>query len=142
MIRWGTLRKGDVIVCGDWHGKVRSVVADPLGKQEKEAGPGAPVRFSAALTCEGGGPLEGQFVVVEDAATARSVAVPQEGALAAAVGGRRAVGRGPCSGHHRGRRRGGNVVLRPPVVLKVATDAEAKACEAALQAPTITTRRR
>ena len=27
-----------------------------------------------------------------------------------------------------------DVVLRPPVVLKVATDAEAKACEAALQA--------
>ena len=41
------------------------------------------MRFSAALTCEGGGPLEGQFVVVEDAATARSVASLRGRALAA-----------------------------------------------------------
>ena len=134
VIRWGTLRKGDVIVCGDWHGKVRSVVADPLGKQEKEAGPGAPVRFSAALTCEGGGPLEGQFVVVEDAATARSVAslrgraiqARRSAAEARSVADRVAVAVDDDAEETQ--------VLRPPVVLKVATDAEAKACEAALQA--------
>jgi len=134
VIRWGTLRKGDVIVCGDWHGKVRSVVGDPLGAQTKEAGPGAPVRFSAALTCEGGGPLEGQFVVVEDAATARSVAslrgraiqARRSAAEARSVADRVAVAVDDDEEETQ--------VLRPPVVLKVATDAEAKACEAALQA--------
>jgi len=134
VVRWGTLRKGDVIVCGDWHGKIRSVVGDPLGAQTKEAGPGAPVRFSAALSSEGGGPLEGQFVVVEDAATARSVATLRGRAIQArrsAAEARSVADRVSVSVEDDEEE---NVVLRPPVVLKVATDAEAKACEAALQA--------
>jgi len=134
VVRWGTLRKGDVIVCGDWHGKIRSVVADPLGAKTKEAGPGAPVRFSAALSCEGGGPLEGQFIVVEDASIARSVASLRGRALAArrsaaearSIADRVAVAVDDDEEETQ--------VLRPPVVLKVATDAEAKACVSALQA--------
>ena len=39
VMRWGTLRKGDVIVCGDWHGKKLERGGGPLGCTTEGGGP-------------------------------------------------------------------------------------------------------
>ena len=90
------------------------------------------MRFSAALTCEGGGPLEGQFVVVEDAATA-GVARPSKGAFRLQGGRRPRLGASLTAFRSppRTTRRKTSYCGRP---FKVATDAEAKACVSALAA--------
>ena len=68
----GTLKVGDIVVCGDAFGKVRAMI-DPLtGKRRlKEAGPSTPV----SLTGLNIAPAAGEsFYVVEDVATAREIA--------------------------------------------------------------------
>jgi len=139
VVRWGTLQRGDVVVCGAWHGKVRSVVADPAGLMTGEGPPGAPVRFSAALSCEGEGPLDGAFAVVADAATAKRVAALRGRALAArrsagelrTVADRVAV---PADEDEDGGDEEPASIIKPPLIVKVATDAEAQACAEALRA--------
>jgi len=43
IVRMGTLRLGDVFICGNYWGKVKQLIND-LGKPVKEAGPSMPVR--------------------------------------------------------------------------------------------------
>jgi translation initiation factor IF-2 len=70
LVREGTLRVGDVIVCGDGFGRVRAIFNDK-GSSVEEAGPSTPVEVSGLDVV----PTAGEdFAVVEDIASAREVA--------------------------------------------------------------------
>jgi translation initiation factor IF-2 len=78
LVRRGTLKVGDIFVCGAESGRVRALV-DDHGKQIKEAGPSMPVEVLGL----GGVPMAGDtLTVVENEARAREVAAyRQEQAL-------------------------------------------------------------
>ncbi len=70
LVQKGSLKRGDVFVCGAEWGKVRAII-DDKGKQLKEAGPSLPVEVLGL----NGVPDPGeQFVVVDSEARAREVA--------------------------------------------------------------------
>ncbi|WP_293643189.1 translation initiation factor IF-2, partial [Sphingopyxis sp. RIFCSPHIGHO2_12_FULL_65_19] len=70
LVRRGTLKVGDIFVCGAESGRVRALV-DDHGKQIKEAGPSMPVEVLGL----GGVPMAGDtLTVVENEARAREVA--------------------------------------------------------------------
>ncbi|WP_374524495.1 translation initiation factor IF-2 [Sphingopyxis sp.] len=70
LVRRGTLKVGDIFVCGAESGRVRALV-DDQGKQIKEAGPSMPVEVLGL----GGVPMAGDtLTVVENEARAREVA--------------------------------------------------------------------
>src|SRR3546814_13999807 len=70
LVRRGTLRVGDIFVCGAESGRVRALVNDK-GQQIKEAGPSMPVEVLGL----GGVPMAGDtLTVVENEARAREVA--------------------------------------------------------------------
>ena len=70
LVRRGTLKVGDIFVCGAESGRVRALV-DDQGKQVKEAGPSMPVEVLGL----GGVPMAGDtLTVVENEARAREVA--------------------------------------------------------------------
>ncbi len=74
IVRNGTLRRGDTLVCGDAFGTVRSIYND-RGEEVPQAGPGQPVAFSGL----GKVPEAGEaFIVVGDADMARKVADERE----------------------------------------------------------------
>ncbi|MGV1682098.1 translation initiation factor IF-2 [Sphingopyxis sp. NJF-3] len=78
LVRRGTLKVGDIFVCGAESGRVRALVNDK-GQQIKEAGPSMPVEVLGL----GGVPMAGDtLTVVENEARAREVAAyRQEQAL-------------------------------------------------------------
>jgi len=78
LVRRGTLKVGDVFVCGAESGRVRALI-DDQGKQVKSAGPSTPVEVLGL----GGVPMAGDtLTVVENEARAREVAAyRQEQAL-------------------------------------------------------------
>src|SRR5262249_58645977 len=45
LVRDGTLRRGDILVCGPSHGRVRAMYND-MGQHIDEAGPSVPVRIT------------------------------------------------------------------------------------------------
>jgi translation initiation factor IF-2 len=70
LIRNGTLRQGDVVIAGEYHGRVRAML-DDLGEQIKIAGPSDPVELLGV----GGTPAAGDdFSVATDEKTARELA--------------------------------------------------------------------
>ena len=70
LVREGTLRVGDVIVCGDGYGRVRAIF-DDTGRAIEEAGPSTPIEVSGLDVV----PTAGEnFAVVEDIPRAREVA--------------------------------------------------------------------
>jgi translation initiation factor IF-2 len=70
LVREGTLRVGDIIVCGDGFGRVRAIFNDTGGSIE-EAGPSTPVEVSGLDVV----PTAGEnFSVVDDISSARDVA--------------------------------------------------------------------
>ncbi|KAB2851112.1 MAG: translation initiation factor IF-2, partial [Sphingopyxis terrae] len=70
LVRRGTLKVGDIFVCGAESGRVRALVNDQ-GQQIKEAGPSMPVEVLGL----GGVPMAGDtLTVVENEARAREVA--------------------------------------------------------------------
>ncbi|MBN8845815.1 MAG: translation initiation factor IF-2 [Sphingomonadales bacterium] len=70
LVRRGTLKVGDIFVCGAESGRVRALV-DDQGRQVKEAGPSTPVEVLGL----GGVPMAGDtLTVVENEARAREVA--------------------------------------------------------------------
>jgi translation initiation factor IF-2 len=70
LVREGTLKLGDIIVCGDGFGRVRAIFND-TGRSIEEAGPSTPVEVSGLDVV----PTAGEnFAVVEDIARAREVA--------------------------------------------------------------------
>jgi translation initiation factor IF-2 len=70
LVREGTLRVGDVIVCGDGYGRVRAIFNDK-GTSIEEAGPSTPVEVSGLDVVPSAGE---DFAVVDDIPSAREVA--------------------------------------------------------------------
>ncbi|HWF17921.1 MAG TPA: translation initiation factor IF-2 [Verrucomicrobiae bacterium] len=70
LVRKGTLRLGDIVICGQYYGKVRALINEE-GKREKEAGPSVAVKLLGL----NGVPEAGlEFSVVEDEKEARDLA--------------------------------------------------------------------
>ena len=70
LVRKGTLRVGDIILCGEFYGRVRALINEE-GKRLKEAGPSAAVKVLGL----NGVPDAGlEFSVVEDEKAARDLA--------------------------------------------------------------------
>ncbi|MGO9597018.1 MAG: translation initiation factor IF-2 [Isosphaeraceae bacterium] len=70
LVQEGTLRVGDVLVCGDGFGRVRALF-DDRGRSIEQAGPSAPVEISGLDIV----PTAGEtFAVIDDIARAREVA--------------------------------------------------------------------
>ena len=70
LVRKGTLRVGDVVVCGAYWGKVRALISEE-GTRQKEAGPSVAVKILGL----NGVPVAGQeFSVIEDEKMARTMA--------------------------------------------------------------------
>jgi translation initiation factor IF-2 len=70
LVRKGTLRVSDVIICGQYYGKVRALISEE-GKRMKEAGPSVAVKVLGL----NGVPEAGlEFSVVEDEKAARDLA--------------------------------------------------------------------
>jgi len=81
LVRKGTLRVGDVIICGQYYGRVRALISEE-GKRLKEAGPSVAVKVLGL----NGVPEAGlEFSVVEDEKAARELA-EQRGQEAKALG--------------------------------------------------------
>jgi translation initiation factor IF-2 len=70
LVREGTLRKGDVVLCGASYGRVRAMY-DDLGRPIAEAGPSFPVRITGLNSVPN---ADDPFQVVEDLALARDIA--------------------------------------------------------------------
>ena len=69
IVQNGTLRTGDVVVCGSYFGRVRALKND-LGKNLKSAGPSCPAEIMGL----NGVPEAGEkFLVVDDEQTARKI---------------------------------------------------------------------
>src|SRR5205807_4253945 len=70
LVRKGTLRVGDVVICGQYWGKVRALISEE-GKRLKDAGPSVAVKVLGL----NGIPEAGlEFSVVEDEKDARAMA--------------------------------------------------------------------
>lgn len=70
LVQDGTLRRGDIVLCGATHGRVRAMYND-LGKPIQEAGPSVPVRITGLESVPN---ADDPFQVVPDLATAREIA--------------------------------------------------------------------
>jgi len=70
LVRNGTLRRGDVVLCGASYGRVRAMY-DDLGHPIQEAGPSVPCRITGLDEVPN---ADDPFVVVEDLAVAREIA--------------------------------------------------------------------
>src|SRR5262249_37022464 len=70
LVRNGTLRRGDVLLCGAAYGRVRQMY-DDQGRPLQEAGPSVPVRITGLDEVPN---ADDPFVVVPDLATAREIA--------------------------------------------------------------------
>jgi translation initiation factor IF-2 len=70
LVRKGTLRVGDIVICGEYYGKVRALINEE-GKRQKEAGPSVAVKVLGL----NGVPEAGlEFSVLEDDKSARGLA--------------------------------------------------------------------
>lgn len=76
LVQNGTLRPGDIVLCGTAYGKVKAMT-DPLHPQKhlKSAGPSTPVTLLGLNTPPGAG---SKFVVLEDISVARQIAEQRE----------------------------------------------------------------
>ncbi len=74
LVRKGTLRVSDIIICGQYYGRVRALINEE-GKRQKEAGPSVAVKVLGL----NGVPEAGlEFSVVEDEKAARQLAETRE----------------------------------------------------------------
>jgi translation initiation factor IF-2 len=74
LVRKGTLRIGDVVLCGSYWGKVRALISEE-GARQKAAGPSVAVKILGL----NGVPVAGQeFSVIEDEKMARTLAEERE----------------------------------------------------------------
>jgi translation initiation factor IF-2 len=70
LVQNGTLRKGDIVLCGATYGRVRAMY-DDLGRPIEEAGPSTPVKI---IGLDEVPDADDSFYVVDDIATAREIA--------------------------------------------------------------------
>lgn len=91
IVQKGTLRVGDVVLCGEAHGRIRALYNEH-DQELKEAGPSTPVKVAGLDVLPGPGDT---FVVMEDVEAARMVAEERRQkdrqALLATKGGRRTL---------------------------------------------------
>lgn len=71
LVQKGTLRTGDVLVCGDAYGRVKAMFDTITGERVTEAGPSIPVNITGFDIAPGAGQ---RFYVLEDIAQAREIA--------------------------------------------------------------------
>ncbi|WDQ14546.1 translation initiation factor IF-2 [Rhodopirellula sp. P2] len=76
IVQNGTLRVGDILVCGPAHGRVRAMQDTLTGKPILEAGPSTPVSLMGLDTPPGAGD---RFHVLKDISQAREIASAREG---------------------------------------------------------------
>ncbi|HVL12735.1 MAG TPA: translation initiation factor IF-2, partial [Gemmata sp.] len=74
LIQQGTLKKGDIVLCGSTYGRVRAMYND-LGRPIKQAGPSTPVRITGLGAVPN---ADDPFYVVEDLATAQEIGEARE----------------------------------------------------------------
>jgi translation initiation factor IF-2 len=74
LVREGTLKHGDIVLCGQTYGRVRAIYNDH-GKEIKEAGPSTPVAISGLSTCPEAGD---KFYGIKDIQKAREIASKRE----------------------------------------------------------------
>jgi translation initiation factor IF-2 len=74
LVREGTLKHGDIVLCGQTYGRVRAIYNDH-GKEIKEAGPSTPVAISGLSTCPEAGD---KFFSIKDIQKAREIASKRE----------------------------------------------------------------
>jgi translation initiation factor IF-2 len=70
LVQKGTLRQGDVVLCGASYGRVRAMY-DDLGRPIEQAGPSVPIRITGLDEVPN---ADDPFITVPDLATARSIA--------------------------------------------------------------------
>ncbi|MFO1040904.1 MAG: translation initiation factor IF-2 [Planctomycetaceae bacterium] len=91
IVRKGTLRVGDVVLCGEAHGRIRAMYNE-RNEEVEEAGPSTPVKVAGLDIVPSAGD---QFLVLDDLEAARTAAVErhQKGRTAqlANMGGRRTL---------------------------------------------------
>ncbi|TWT80814.1 Translation initiation factor IF-2 [Planctomycetes bacterium CA13] len=75
IVRNGTLRVGDIVVCGPSHGRVRAMTDTLTGKELKEAGPSTPVNVIGLDQVPDAGD---RFHVLDDISKAREIAESRE----------------------------------------------------------------
>lgn len=71
IVQEGTLRKGDVVLCGGAYGRIRTMY-DDLDREIEEAGPSTPIKVSGLDIVPGAGD---RYFVMDDLEEARSVAM-------------------------------------------------------------------
>jgi translation initiation factor IF-2 len=81
LVQAGTLRKGDIILCGATYGRVRAMYND-IGRSTPEAGPSVPVRVTGLDEVPN---ADDPFYVVKDIVTAREMAEKRKSKLAEAA---------------------------------------------------------
>ncbi len=74
LVREGTLKHGDIVLCGQTFGRLRAIYNDH-GKEIKEAGPSTPVAISGLSTCPEAGD---KFYSIKDIQKAREIASKRE----------------------------------------------------------------
>ena len=74
LIQQGTLKKGDIVLCGSTYGRVRAMYND-MGTPIKQAGPSTPVRITGLNRVPN---ADDPFYVVEDLAEAQEIAESRE----------------------------------------------------------------
>ena len=74
LVREGTLKHGDIVLCGQTYGRVRAIYNDH-GKEIKEAGPSTPVAISGLSVCPEAGD---KFYGIKDIQKAREIASKRE----------------------------------------------------------------
>jgi translation initiation factor IF-2 len=75
LVQEGTLRRGDAVLCGVAHGRVRAL-HDDMGRPIEEAGPSVPCRITGLDEIPN---ADDPFVVVEDLMVAREIAAKRKG---------------------------------------------------------------
>ncbi|ODS33321.1 MAG: translation initiation factor IF-2 [Candidatus Scalindua rubra] len=74
VVRDGTIRQGNIVLCGQTYGRVR-VIYNDRGEEIKEAGPSSPIAISGLSTCPEAGD---KFYVVKDIQKARDIALRRQ----------------------------------------------------------------
>jgi translation initiation factor IF-2 len=74
LVQQGTLKVGDIVLCGANFGRVRAMYSD-LGKPTEEAGPSTPVRITGLDNVPN---ADDPFYVVEELTTAKEIAEARE----------------------------------------------------------------
>jgi translation initiation factor IF-2 len=126
LVQRGTLRVGDIFVCGAQFGRVRSM-DNHAGVRLKEAGPSTPVEITGL---EGVPSAGDDFLVVEDDAKARTVAANRADKRAAEE---RALATGPISLEEFAKRANNITLAELNVIVKADVDGSVEAVKASIE---------